>query len=148
MKISLSTTSWFVPKPADLKLEYAYEYMLPSRNWKARCSTIGAKYPLFDSEEDFIAKVNAGKIISVTKKSKIHNMTTLSTLDDLQDLVNSYRFPRDIAKIVKGYNAGKPMPMPIIIKGSKGSWILCGNTRSNVAFIMDIPLKAIEVDAT
>ena len=148
MKISLSATTWIVPKPADLKLEYAYEYILPSRNWAARCKTIGAKYPLFDSEEDFIAKVNAGNIISVTPKSKIHNMTTIDSIEGIESLVSGYRFPRDVGKIVKGYNSGKPMPMPIVIKGSKGSWILAGNTRSNVAFVMGVPLRVIEVDAT
>jgi hypothetical protein len=50
--------------------------------------------------------------------------------------------------IVAGFKAGKSMEMPIIIRGKRGRWILSGNTRMNVARIMNIPIKVIEVDAS
>jgi hypothetical protein len=145
-RLLAAAVKWVMPKPADLALEYKYEYLLPSRHWDKRCKAIGAHYPLFDSEDDFIAKIRAASIEPITPQSKVENVTDLETIEDVEDLVSTYQRPRDVSSIVNGYRKGGSMPMPIIIRGKKGSWILSGNTRTNLAFILKIPVKAIWVD--
>jgi hypothetical protein len=142
-----ASVKWVVPKPADLALEFKYEYALPSRNWPQRCKAIGAAYPIFEDEEDFINKVKSSEVAPLTPKMGVHNLTNERSVEDVRDLVSGYAYPRDVDRIVQGYEAGTAMPMPIIIRGKKGSWILSGNTRSNLAFILKIPVKAIWVDA-
>jgi hypothetical protein len=146
-RLLAAAVKWVMPKDPDLVLEYKYEYSLSSRNWPQRCKAIGAKYPLFDSEQDFIAKIKAASVEPLTPEMDVHNLTNLRTVEDVRDMVSGYQFPRDVDRIVKGYKEGGTMPMPIIIRGKKGSWILSGNTRSNLAFILKVPVKAIWVDA-
>jgi len=145
-RLMAASVKWVMPKDPDLVLEYKYEYTLPSRHWDKRCKAIGAKYPLFDSEEDFVAKIKAASIEPLTSSMRVENLTDYESIEDVKDLVSQYQFPRDVDRIVKGYEAGGSMPMPIIIRGKKGSWILSGNTRTNLAFILKIPVKAIWVD--
>jgi hypothetical protein len=148
LQIALSSGSqWVIPHEADLRLEYRYEYNLPQRNWKQRCKTIGAQYPLFEDEEDFIAKVKASRIVSLFHDD-VHNMTSLKSIEDIESLVSHYAYPRDVKRIVEGLKAGIEMPAPIIIAGSKGMWILSGNTRQNCAKVLGIPRKFIVVNAS
>lgn len=148
IQISLSAnTAWIMPSDEDLRLEYRYEYNLPQRNWPGRCKTIGAPFPLFESEEDFIAKVKASRIVSLFHDD-VHNMTSLRSIEDIEDIVSSYAYPRDVKRIVEGLKAGKSMPAPIIIAGNRGMWILSGNTRQNCAKVLGIPRKFIVVNAS
>src|SRR5271168_1074668 len=142
-----SAVKWVFPSNADLALEYKYEYTLPSRNWAGRCRVIGASYPIFESEDDFIAKVKSSRVAPVTVDMDVNNMTSLRSVEEVRDMVSAYAYPRDVDRIVKGYESGAKMPMPIIIEGKKCSWILSGNTRTNLAFILKIPVKAIWVRA-
>ena len=151
MKIEIALSAagdWTYPKDDDLILEYRYEYSLPQRGWPQRCKTIGAQYPLFTDESDFIRKVKASPIVSLPANARVHNMTDYESIEDIEDLVASYRFPRDVPRIVKGLTKGVTMPAPIIIKGKKGMWILSGNTRQNVALVLNVPRKFIVVDAS
>lgn len=148
LQIALSNTEiWMRPTRKDLELEYEYEYVNPSRNWKQRCHAIEAVFPIFSSLEDFIRKVNESPIERLTAVTRVHNMTDYRTIEDIEDLVSGYHFPRDVKRIVEGFAALDKMPLPIIIKGRKGRWILSGNTRQNVALVMEVPRKAIVVDA-
>lgn len=151
MKIQIalaSTAHWIMPSEDDLRLEYRYEYNLPQRNWKGRCKTIGANFPLFADEEDFIAKVKASPIVDLTQTMHVHNLTSLRSVEDVRDLVSGYAFPRDVDRIVTGLKKGVALPAPIIVKGKLGMWILSGNTRQNLASIANIPRQAIMVDAS
>jgi hypothetical protein len=151
MKIQIALSAagdWTYPKDADLSNEYRYEYALPKRGWPQRCKTIGAKYPVFTDESDFIRKVKASPIVELPPTAYVHNMTDYETIDDIEDLVAGYAFPRDVKRIVKGLSTGVTMPAPIIVKGKKGMWILSGNTRQNVALVLGVPRKFILVDAS
>ena len=138
-----SNVSWRIPTTAELEMEYKYEYMLPSRNWDRRCETIGAPYPLFDDFADFTNKIQHSTPSTINKGDHVYNMTDYRTVDQVTDLVSSYQFPRDVDRILDGFKQGASLPMPIIIEGSKGRWILSGNTRTNLAHIMGIPVTAL-----
>lgn len=151
MKLEISLSSgpqWVIPEEEDLALEFRYEYALPQRNWAQRCKTIGARYPLFENESDFVTKVNHGRIQLLTRSDQVHNRTQLRSIEEIEDLVSGYAYPRDVARIVEGFKKGVIMPMPIIIKGTKGMWILSGNTRQNIASVMKLPTQVIIVDAS
>lgn len=149
IQIALSATGgWNSPKNADLILEYKYEYNLPHRNWPDRCKTIGAPYPLFKDEKDFIQKVKASPLVDLTDDMHIHNMTNCRSIEAIEMMVAVYAFPRDVKRIVAGMREGVTMPAPIAIKGKKGIWILSGNTRQNVARVLGIPRKIILVDVS
>lgn len=141
----LTKAHWTVPNLMSLRDEYDYEYMLASRGWKSRCRAIGAVYPVFDSFEDFVAKVKQGRIGPM--KLSVENTTHLETIDEIKELVSEYQWPRDVNRIVQGFKEGVKMPMPIVIRGRKGSWILSGNTRSNVAEVLGLEVFAIYIDA-
>lgn len=149
IQIALSaSTTWVMPNKEDLILEYKYEYDLPQRNWAGRCKKIGAPYPLFKDQNDFVRQVMASPIVALSKNEHVHNMTDINTIGGIEDLVSGYAFPRDVKRIVEGLKAGTAMPAPIIIKGTKGLWILSGNTRQNVAHVLNLPRKFILVDAS
>lgn len=141
-----ATTTWTRPGAKDLALEYQYEYMLPTRNWPARCRSIGAKYPLFVDLADFISKVKSASVETLDANSSVHNTTNMATVGAVRELVSQYQFPRDVDRILSGFTSGAKMPMPIIVRGPKGSWILSGNTRSNLAHVLKIPVKALWID--
>lgn len=142
------SVNWVRPDLQNLELEYKYEYLLPSRNWDRRCQSIGAEYPLFDDQEDFNRKILSAPVINITPEMRVTNMTHCSSIEGVRDLVSGYQFPRDVDRIIDGFQRGADMPLPIIIKGTNGMWILSGNTRSNLAMIHGIPLKAIVYDAS
>ena len=136
---------WVRQSPQELAFEYKIEYALPSRGWDRRAKVIGALYPIFKSEQDFIEKISSAPIFNLpsNKFDTVHNLTECDSLRELKDLVASYQYPRDVDGIVAGFNSGKPMSLPIVIGGSKGAWILSGNTRLNVARILNVPAKVI-----
>jgi len=143
------TGKWIVPSAADIRDEWKVEYALPRRNWKGRAEIIGAVYPIFDDEDDMIAKVQSGHVLSMTPDmwSMTHNLSMNRDIDEVKAMVATYSRPRDVDRIVKGFEDGADMPMAIFIRGAEGSWILSGNTRLNVARLMGIPQKVIVVDA-
>ena len=63
-------------------------------------------------------------------------------------MVSSYAWPRDVARIQQGYQENHKMPLPIIIKGQQGMWIMAGNTRQSVARVMGITPRALLVDVS
>ena len=95
------------------------------------------------------ATVGSSKIINLDEyRGDINNMTSIKKIDELKKLVDSYFRPRDINRIINGIKNGDKIPMPIILKGSNGLFIMSGNTRQNVAFIMGVPVEAILINVS
>ena len=44
--------------------------------------------------------------------------------------------------------SGATLPMPIVLKGSDGLFIMAGNTRQAVARVLKVPCKVLLVDVT
>ena len=61
-------------------------------------------------------------------------------------MVSNYQNPRDVDRIVQGLQSGDPLPLPIIVKGSQGMWILAGNTRQAVTRVLGFVPEAILID--
>jgi hypothetical protein len=47
---------------------------------------------------------------------------------------------------VQGYENNVPLPLPIILKGNDGLWIMAGNTRQSTARVLGIKPQALLVD--
>jgi hypothetical protein len=76
----------------------------------------------------------------------ITNRSRCDTIDGLKSLVSTYIQPRNVDRIVSGLSKDEALPYPIILRGSRGMWIMSGNTRMDVARIMDIEVRALMVE--
>ncbi len=76
------------------------------------------------------------------------NRSHTSSIESLKSLVSGYFMPRDVDRIVQGYESNAAMLYPIILKGSNGEWIMAGNTRLDTAFILGIDPKVLYVDVS
>ena len=146
----LKPVNWRRPTSKELAFEYKVEYALPQRRWDQRAKSIGAPYPIFTSEGDFIAKMGQAieYHIPIQAFHTVNNLTLCRSIRELKDLVGSYSFPRDVYSLIRGFESGAKMPLPIVVGGSKGSWILGGNTRLNVAAILGYETKTLLYTAT
>jgi hypothetical protein len=143
-----SKVRWVVPSARELKHEYEYEYLPPKRNWPRRAQTIGAHYPFFTDLEHFMAKVRSGTIVSLRPNEEMANLSRCQTLEELKDLVSTYTTSKDVDGLVKAFEQGKPMAYPIVIRGRRGRFLMSGNTRINIARILDLPVRIMEVNCT
>lgn len=111
---------------------------------------MGFRFPIFDTYEDFVSALKSARVITLTKEHdrRVMNRSHTSSIDGLKSLVSGYNMPRDVDRIVQGYNTNAAMPYPIILKGSKGEWIMAGNTRLDTAFIMGVVPKVLYVDVS
>ncbi len=109
---------------------------------------MGFRFPLFTDLNDFKKSLKSAKVININDSwaRSIVNLTDYDNIDSLKNLVQSYVRPRDIDRIIDGFNKNHKMPMPIILQGTKGYHIMTGNTRTNTARIMGITPKALLVD--
>lgn len=116
--------------------------------WEKRSKMFGFKFPLFNSLEDLREKIESGLVEDLTSDfiNNVQNATDLKTIEELQDLVESYIKPRDIKRILSGFEQGDSIPMPIILKSSKGMFIFSGNTRQNLSRIEGYIPKGIIID--
>lgn len=102
---------------------------------------------IFPAVEDFLAAAKAGKVISLTNNAdrQIAYRSRVDDLEDLKDLVSGYRFPRDVDRIVDGFETGAAIPYPIVLEKNGKRRIMSGNTRLDTAFIMGVTPKVLIV---
>lgn len=145
-----SEVKWVTPSGADAHADYVEYKKKEDKKWQERAETIGARFPLFDTEDDFKDALKNGRIFTLSEKDwrNIQNLSNVSSIESLKDLVGGYVRPRDVDRIVDGINKGVALPLPIVLKGSKGRWIMSGNTRLNTAKVMKVPQQAIELDVS
>ena len=138
--------NWIVPTIDTLKEEFAEYKKKEQKKWKGRAVEICARFPLFDDFEDFVSRVRNGKIVSIKEAEPVYNLSYNTSIEDIKDMVSLYVRPRDVDRIVHGFETGSKMPMPLIIEGNCGRWIMAGNTRVNVARVLGLPVKVIIID--
>ncbi|MFW6046285.1 MAG: hypothetical protein ACOCP4_00580 [Candidatus Woesearchaeota archaeon] len=111
---------------------------------------MGFKFPIFSNFEEFKFKLKNADIIKITDKwvNKITHLTNIDDLEELKSMVKSYKRPRDIESIISGFENNDKIPYPIILKGNNGYHIMAGNTRINIARIMNITPEALLVDVS
>ena len=142
--------NWIFPDIQTALADFSEYKKKEQSKWKSRATTIGARWPLFTDIEEFKASLKRSKVILLTDNidRRIQNRSRTTSLDELKSLVGSYIRPRDVDRIVDGFKNNNRIPLPIILKGSKGLWIMSGNTRLDVAGILGVPKKALLVDVT
>lgn len=133
-------SGWRKPSLSELKQEYDWEYI-------NQFEKHNIKY--FNDFEDFVEAVENGKILPVTEDMwyNIENSSHLDSIEELENMVSSYKFPRDVQRIVNGFLDNDSIPVPIIVNNQYGEQIILGgNTRMNAAFILGVPVKALFID--
>ena len=111
---------------------------------------MGFRFPIFDTFEDFVAALRSARVITLTPEhdSRVMNRSHTSSIESLKNLVGGYQNPRDVDRIIQGYQSNAAMPYPIILKGTHGEWIMAGNTRLDTAFIMGVTPKVLYIDVS
>jgi len=142
--------NWVFPDDKTLKADFSEYKKKEDTKWRSRVDSIGARFPLFKDFNDFKQSLKNAKVVHLRAgtDSQISNRSHTSSIESLKSLVNSYHRPRDVDRIVQGIESGAKMPMPIVLKGSRGLWIMAGNTRLDTAFILGNQPKVLMVDVT
>jgi hypothetical protein len=138
--------NWIRYSPESLRADFDEYAKKEKSKWQGRAMTIGSRFPMFRNLAEFKAALDSAQIVNLDSLDNVGNLTYNSSIADLEDMVSGYVFPRDVKRIVSGFKSNAKLPLPIVVKGSKGTWILAGNTRSNVARIMGLVPKALLVD--
>jgi hypothetical protein len=122
----------------EIKQEYEWEYS------KQRSFTGNA----FPTVKEFEAAVKEGTPTTLTRAmdAKVAYRSHVESLEELKDLVSTYRYPRDVDRIVKGIKSGDAIPYPIILRKNGALRIMSGNTRVEVAFLLNVNPKVLIVD--
>lgn len=136
--------NWRMLTEKEIEQEWEWEYL---NHW--------TDYGFYNCFEDFREAVLKGYTEKITKKSdvKIRNRSYCNSIDELKDLVCHYRFPRDVDRILRGFENNDAIPYPIIIETKDWRAVMSGNTRMDAAFDMGIEpvvliIKPVDVVST
>lgn len=140
--------NWVRYTGSSVKSDFVEYKKKEESKWQDRAERIGMRFPIFDSEEQFRTDLDNAKIVSVSELDNVRNMSHNSSIADIENMVSSYRQPRDVKRIVQGLKNNAQIPMPIILKGSKGMWIMAGNTRQSTARVLGIDSDVLLVDVS
>lgn len=139
---------WSFPNEETMKADFKEYKIKEYKKWESRAQMMKMRFPLFNDFDDFKNKLKTAEIkeIKSSEFRKIKNLTRNDSIDDLKLLVSTYEYPRDVDSIYFGMLNGDKIPYPIIVTGKKGHFILAGNTRTNVAFILEGKAKALFIN--
>ena len=139
--------NWIRYTPQSLSLDFSEYKKKESSKWASRAAQLGARFPLFDTEQDFQSALDQAEVVRIDELPyDVQNMTHNTSLDSIKHMVGTYQKPRDVDRIVQGYENNQALPLPIILKGHKGAWIMAGNTRQSTARVLGISPQALLVD--
>jgi hypothetical protein len=133
-----------------LQADYEEYKKKEMKKWQHRAEAMGFRFPIFETFGDFATSLKSAPVITLTKEHdrRVMNRSHTSSIEGLKSLVGGYQMPRDVDRIVQGYQSNAPMPHPIILKGTHGEWIMAGNTRLDTAFIMGVIPEVLYVDVS
>jgi ribosomal protein S18 acetylase RimI-like enzyme len=140
--------AWIRYTPESLHADWREYVHKQDAKWQSRARMIGARWPLFSSLEQFQQALDQAPIVNVDDLGEVENLTRNHSLSDIKAMVTSYQNPRDVDRIVTGFHAQVPLPLPIILKGRSGMWIQAGNTRQATARVLGATPKALLVDVS
>ena len=143
-------TRWVLFTPESLTLDFKEYKKKEDRKWKLRASEMGFRFPIFRDKSDFKRALDKATIKTLSKGEAqgIGNVALNNSLEDVESMVSSYIKPRDVERIATGLKSKDKLPMPIILKGKRGLFILAGNTRLNVSYIMGVKPKVAIIDVS
>ena len=141
---------WKFPTESDMQSDFNEYKAKESYKWERRAKQNGFRFPIFRNFENYKETLKTGKVLNLTSSlfNKLPDSTNFSDIDELKSLVQSYHRPRDIDRIISGFDNNVKIPYPVILKGTKGYYRLSGNTRTNVAMIKKIPVMMLMVDVS
>ena len=150
MRVYNLYNNWIVPTDQTIRADFDEYKKKENSKWKSRAQTIGARWPMFTDIQHFKQSLQAAKIVPINDNidRQIHNRSMTGSLESLKSLVAGYQMPRDVDRIAKGFENNDRIPLPIVLKGSRGMWIMAGNTRLDTAGILGVPKKALLVDVS
>jgi len=130
-------SAWRPLTDAEIKQEYEWEY--------PKVEPVFGD--IFPTVEDFVAAAKKGTVVSLSEAAdqRIAYRSRVGDLEELKDLVSGYRFPRDVDRIVDGFENDSPIPYPIVLEKKGRRRIMSGNTRLDTAFIMGVAPKVLVV---
>lgn len=134
-----SFSNWTMLSKENIENEYDIEY-------KRIKPIFGDVFPTLD---DFASAVKSTKpsVLSQSMDSTIDYRTSgIKTMSQLETLVSTYKYPRDVQKIVRGFVNNNPMPHPIILRRGEYLRIMGGNTRLSVAKVLGIKPRVLIID--
>lgn len=142
--------NWVFPPNQVIESDFAEYQKKEYKKWESRAKTMGFRFPIFEDINHFKQTLEQGKVVEVTDQfaQQVDHLVLVQTLDQLRNMVSGYVRPRDVDSIVSGIKNNDPIPLPIILKGTKGMHIMAGNTRLNVAHLLGVPAKALVVDVS
>ena len=120
------------------------------RKWETRANSMGFRFPIFNTIEDYKESLNSASIITLDDNTwdSVEHMSYNDSIENIKLMVSSYTVPRDVDRIVDGIENNNPIPYPVILKGNNGLFIMSGNTRSNVARVLGSTPKALLLDVS
>jgi hypothetical protein len=142
--------NWAFPSDDVMKDDFSEYKKKENSKWEGRARRMGFRFPIFPTFDDFKQALKDAKVVELTKEmdNKIQNRSQTGSIEGLKNLVSSYVRPRDVDRIVQGLNSEARLPMPIILRGKHGMWIMAGNTRLDSAFILGKKPKVLMVDVS
>lgn len=141
-----SYDNWVRYDAVSLDLDFREYKLKEYKKWQSRAQQNGFIFPMFTSKEDLQQKLDDAQVVDIDKDIPSGVYTKNYDVEDVKRMVGSYFYPRDVDRIVKGFNNNVQMPYPIVVKGKTGYYSLAGNTRQAVARVLGITPKALLID--
>lgn len=128
--------AWVRPTEDDLKFEWETEHDKMS---------VYLNTDYFNSEENFLKVFREhGKVMRLPREvdAKVGRRTHCDSVEEVEMMVSTYRsasrrkgVPTKLAEMMKN---GEPLPMPIIIRFNGSLKVMSGNTRLDIAEILEV----------
>jgi len=146
--VTSAYNNWVRYTADSLSADYREYKHKETTKWQQRARDIGARWPLFGSQDLFRQALDAAPIVQIDQLGSVGNLTHNNSIDSITSMVSSYQMPRDVDRIVQGLQSNVPLPLPIILKGSSAMWIMAGNTRQATSRVLGIEPRALLVDVS
>ena len=142
--------NWKKPSVQTLKEDYEEFKHKEGTRWENRARSILMRWPVFTDFEDFKTAIGEAEVKEIDWGfiRKVDGISVTTSIGSLKSLVSTYSTPRDVNRIISGFKNEEQIPMPIILKGEKGMWMMSGNTRTNAALILGYKPKVIIINAS
>lgn len=135
-------SNWVKPSHEAIEKEYNVEY---------KNHIIHGFGELWPSINDFIQALNNAAVVSLSKEDdyNVYNRSYTKNMEGLVDLVCTYRsWPKfrnmdTLQNMIMRFKENRPLTMPIILSENKTLYLMSGNTKLDIAFMMDITPKVL-----
>lgn len=146
--INEAFNNWTFPDGKTMKSDFSEYKKKEKKKWFARSKMLNMRWPLFKDFNHFKDSLRNAEVVKLTPAmdNKISYRSQSHSIEDLKQLVSGYIRPRDVDRIVSGFESNDRIPYPIVLRTERGMWIMAGNTRLDASFIMDITPTVLIVD--